>query len=406
MFQVVPGGVTAAPGFMAAGLHCGIRRNQTKPDLALVLADRGCAAAAVYTTNRVQAAPIAVTRAHLADGRARAILANSGCANACAPDGLENARRACAAAAAALGLCETDIIVNSTGVIGVPLPIEAIEGALPALAGALSRAGGTDAALAIMTTDTRPKETAVTTEIDGRPVTVGGMAKGSGMIHPNMATMLAFLTTDCAIAPGPLRAALADSVRRTYNRVSVDGDTSTNDMTAVLASGAAGHPPIESPDDSRFALFLEALDAVNLTMARAIARDGEGATRLLVCRVHGADSEADAETLAKAVITSSLVKTALFGADANWGRVLCALGYAGAPLRPEAVEVAFLSTAGRVVVCRGGEGLPFDESLAKEILSQEEVTLEVGCGAGGCGAEAYGCDLSYDYVRINGDYRT
>ncbi len=400
----INGGVTATPGFKASGIHAGIRKNVTKEDLALIVADTDCAAAAVYTTNKVKAAPLYVTMEHLQSGTARAILCNSANANACAPQGLENARRSCDALASALRIPAADIIVNSTGVIGVPLPIEKIEAALPALVQGLS-ADGSRAARAIMTTDTVPKEAAVRFELDGKQVTIGGIAKGSGMIHPNMATMLAFVTTDCAITSELLHEALADSVRRTYNRISVDGDTSTNDMTAILASGTAGNVQIEWKDDN-YRLFVEALDIVNRQLARSIARDGEGASRLITCKIMNARSDESAEKLAMSVISSSLVKAAMFGADANWGRVLCAMGYAKAPFRPEYVSIAFSSRAGTIEVCRDGAGLAFDEELAKKILSEDEVTIEVDLSEGEFTLEAYGCDLTYDYVKINGDYRT
>ena len=397
-------GVTAPKGFRAAGIHCGIRKNTDKRDLALILADCDCAAAAVYTTNRVQAAPIQVTKLHLADGRARAILANSGNANACAPNGEQNALRACDALAAAAGIKATDIIVNSTGVIGKPLPIEAIESGMPALVGALSRDGG-DAAAAIMTTDLARKEAAVSFDIGGVTVTIGAMAKGSGMIHPNMATMLAFITTDCDISAAMLQAALAESVKLSYNRVSVDGDTSTNDMAAILASGLAGNPRIDEKNGD-YNTFLNALNAVNIKLAKAIARDGEGATKLLTCRVEGADTAEDAEKLAMGVVSSSLTKAAMFGEDANWGRVICAMGYSGAAFDPGAVDISFESGRETVEVCRGGRGLDFDEELAKKILSRDEILITCRVNGGSASAEAYGCDLTYDYVKINGDYRT
>ncbi|MCL2748424.1 MAG: bifunctional glutamate N-acetyltransferase/amino-acid acetyltransferase ArgJ [Oscillospiraceae bacterium] len=398
------GGITAAPGFMASGVHCGIRKNKTKRDLALVVADTDCAAAAVYTTNRVQAAPLLVTRQHLANGRARAILVNSGCANACAPGGVENARKACAAAAAATGLAPGDFIVNSTGVIGAPLPVDTIVDAMPALAAALSRDGG-PAVEAIMTTDTVKKEAAVRFTLGGQEVTVGGMAKGSGMIHPNMATMLAFLTTDCAISPGLLQEALADAARHSFNRISVDGDTSTNDMCAILASGTAKNELITEKNGD-YEQFREALSQVCLHLAKEMARDGEGASRLLICRVKNAQDEQAAETLAKAVISSSLFKAAMFGADANWGRVLCAMGYSGVDFDPGVVDIAFASEGGRLPVCARGQGLPFDEELARKVLSRKEIVVEADLHGGNAVAEAYGCDLTYDYVKINGDYRT
>ena len=403
--KTINGGITAAPGFMAAGVHCGIRRDVTKRDLALVVADSDCAAAAVYTKNRAPAAPLAVTREHLSNGRARAILVNSGCANACTMGGIADARRVCDAAAEVCGLMPSDFIVNSTGVIGVPLPTQRLVDAMPALVTALSRDGGRAAAEAIMTTDTFRKEAAVRLEIDGKTVTVGGMAKGSGMIHSNMATMLCFLTTDCAIHPRQLQTALVNAVDRSFNRVSVDGDTSTNDMCAVLASGDAGNPMIDL-ENGNYGLFLEALSAVCLKLAKDIAQDGEGATKLVTCRVTGASDEGQAVVLARSVISSSLVKAAMFGSDANWGRVMCAMGYAGAEFDPGRVDIAFSSPAGRIPVCVKGCGLPFDEDEAKRLLSRDEVTIEICLDNGAAFAEAYGCDLTYDYVKINGDYRT
>ena len=400
----IPGGVTAAISFKAAGVHCGIRRNRSKRDLALIVADRPCAAAAVCTTNLVKAAPVHLTMEHLQDGKARAILVNSGNANACAPGGMEAAKACVNATAAALGIKPEEIIVNSTGVIGQPLPVDVITGAIPELVGALSTDSG-PAAEAIMTTDTFVKSFAVKFMIDGKPVVLGGIAKGSGMIHPNMATMLAFLTTDCAICPDLLRQALQDSANRTYNRISVDGDTSTNDMTAILASGAAGNTTI-TEKGADYDIFLAALDAINLKLAKEIARDGEGATKLITCKVSGATCEENAVVLAKSVITSSLVKSMMFGMDANVGRVLCALGYSGVSFDADAVDVAFSSDAGRVEVVKQGIGLSFDEDLAKAILVPKEVTIEVLLHEGNASAEAYGCDLTYDYVKINGDYRT
>jgi glutamate N-acetyltransferase/amino-acid N-acetyltransferase len=358
----------------------------------------------VYTTNKVKAAPLYLTMKNLADGRARAFLANSGNANACTPDGEHAANATVEAAAKALGLSPEDFIVNSTGVIGQPLPYEAMVSAMPELAAGLS-ADTAPAAEAIMTTDTFPKTAAARFTLAGKTVTIGGIAKGSGMIHPNMATMFAFLTTDCSISPALLQEALRLSASRTYNRVSVDGDTSTNDMNAILASGAAGNAEI-TEKDGNYALFLEALDTINLKLAKDIARDGEGATRLLICRASGASDLDTAVTIAKSVISSSLVKAAMFGADANWGRVLCAMGYSGAEFEPQKGAVAFSSPAGRVAVCENGAGLDFDEDAAKDILAQNEIVIEIGTGAGSFKAEAYGCDLTYDYVKINGDYRT
>jgi glutamate N-acetyltransferase/amino-acid N-acetyltransferase len=409
--QTVPGGVTAAQGFTASGVHCGVRKNADRKDLALIFASVPCTAAAVYTTNLVKAAPLTVTMRHLQNGRAQAILANSGNANACAPGGEAAASRSCQAAALALGIEPEDVIVASTGVIGVPLPVEVIENAAPALANALSVSGGEDAAAAIMTTDLTPKTYAVRFELGGKAVTLGGIAKGSGMIHPNMATMLSFVTTDAAISAEALQTALRESARVTYNRISVDGDTSTNDMNAALASGLAGNAEITGPGND-YDAFLAALNAVNGYLAREIARDGEGATKLVTCRVTGARDEETAQRLARSVIASSLVKTAMYGADANWGRVLCAMGYAGgtsaagAPFDPQGVDIAFASETGEVQVCASGVGLPFDEAKAKAILSDHEVEILCTLREGGGQAEAFGCDLSYDYVKINGDYRT
>ncbi len=406
-YQTIEGGVTAAKGFRAGGVHAGVRKNSQKLDFALIAASKPCAAAAVYTQNRSAASPIAVTREHLGNGVASAILVNSGNANCCAVDAEANANRCCAALAAALGIPEEDVIVNSTGVIGQRLPVEKLETAIPALTAALDAgpAGSKAAAKAIMTTDLLEKETAVRLTLGGKTVTVGAIAKGSGMIHPNMATMIALVTTDCAITAGLLHAALTESVDESYNCISVDGDTSTNDMTAILASGEAGNPVIDAKN-ADYEAFTAALTQVNLALAKLIAKDGEGATKLVTCHVTGAASKADARTLSKGVISSSLVKAAMFGADANWGRVLCAMGYSGADFVPEEVDVAFVSDAGAVAVCKGGRELAFDEAKAKEILSRPEVTIEVAVGAGAFSATAYGCDLTYDYVKINGDYRT
>jgi len=346
-----------------------------------------------------------MTMEHLKDGQAKAILVNSGNANACAPGGMEAAKACVDAAASELGISPSDIIVNSTGVIGQPLPTETITGAIPALVAALSR-DSDPAAEAIMTTDTFSKSVAVQCIIGGKTVTIGGIAKGSGMIHPNMATMLAFLTTDCAISPEMLKAALQDSANRTYNRISVDGDTSTNDMTAILASGGAGNPLITKKGTDEYKVFLEALNIVNLYLAKKIAKDGEGATKLITCRVGKAVEEETAAALAKSVISSSLVKSAVFGADANWGRVLCAMGYSGMTFEPTKVDVSFSSKSGQVNVCKQGIGLDFDEDLAKKVLGCSEITIEISLNEGDETAEAYGCDLTYDYVRINGDYRT
>ena len=403
-FELIPGGVTAVPGFKASGVHCGIRKNRTKRDLALILADKDCAAAAVYTTNKVKAAPIWLTMENLKNNRARGIIANSGNANACAPGDMEAAKKTLDTLAAETGFAPEDFIVNSTGVIGQPLPVDVIVAAIPELVNSLT-IDGEPVAEAIMTTDTFSKSAALKVMIGGKTVTIGGIAKGSGMIHPNMATMFAFLTTDCDISAELLKTALRESTDRTYNRISVDGDTSTNDMTAILASGAAGNPVISEKNED-YNNFVEALDIINLTLAKAIARDGEGATKLIICEVKGACDLDNAVCIAKSVIASSLVKAAMFGNDANVGRVLCSMGYSGAEFNPEKVDVTFVSKAGSIAVVEAGKGLTFDEDLAKKVISEEEVTIAITLYEGSGEANAYGCDLTYDYVKINGDYRT
>ena len=403
----IQGGVTAPKGFTAAGIHCGVKKGSSpdKNDLALILSERECAAAATYTMNRVKAAPIYVTMEHLEDGAAWGVVANSGNANACAPQSHENAQAMCRYAAAATGRRAGDFVVASTGVIGQTINISAIEQGLPACAGALSKDGSDAAARAIMTTDTEKKELAVSFTLGGKTVTIGAIAKGSGMIHPNMGTMLCFITSDCAITTEMLTEALHEVVPRTFNRVTVDGDTSTNDMCAALCNGMAENPLVEWKDDN-YTVFVKALRALCESLARKIAGDGEGATRLVTCRVSQARSEESAERLAKAVVGSPLVKAAMFGADANWGRVLCAMGYSKAPFRPEYVDVKFCSAAGEVLVCEQGAGLDFDEEAAKSILTRDEVIIDVCLHEGEHEASCWGCDLTYDYVKINGDYRT
>ena len=402
----ISGGVTAPKGFVAGGVHCGVKtHNKDKKDLALILSERECTAAAVYTMNRVKAAPIYVTMDHLEDGTAWGIVANSGNANACSPLSHEYAEEMCQSAPRAPGLKPADFVVASTGVIGQTLNIAAIQKGMPEVVQALSKEGSDAAAHAIMTTDTEKKETAVTFTLGGKSVTIGAIAKGSGMIHPNMGTMLAFLTTDCAITEEMLAEALHETVPRTFNRVTVDGDTSTNDMCVVLANGMAENDQIEWKDDN-YTVFQKALRQVCEYLARCIAGDGEGASRLVTCTVHQARSEESAERLAKAVVASPLVKAAMFGADANWGRVLCAMGYSKAPFRPEYVDMKFASAVGEVEVCRQGMGLDFDEEAAKSILSQDEVIIDITLHEGKEEATCWGCDLTYDYVRINGDYRT
>ena len=373
----------------------------------MILSDCVCNASAVYTTNRVKASPILLTKEHLADGKAQAVIVNSGNANACAPFGMENARRQAKAGARALGVSEENVIVASTGVIGQTLNVAVIEQGMPELcAAAAHTAAGSDAAAhAIMTTDTVKKELAVETVIGGKTVRMGGIAKGSGMIHPNMGTMLCFLTTDCAISSEMIKSALLETVQVSFNRISVDGDTSTNDTCCVLANGLAGNPVIteKGPD---YDAFVEALRALCVELAKKMASDGEGATHLITCTVTGAGSEQSAETVAKSVIGSALTKAAIFGADANWGRVLCAMGYSKAPFRPEYVDISFSSAVGAVAVCRGGMGLDFDEEAARSILSQDEVVIDVHLHEGEHEATCWGCDLTYEYVKINGDYRT
>ncbi|MDO4264873.1 MAG: bifunctional glutamate N-acetyltransferase/amino-acid acetyltransferase ArgJ [Eubacteriales bacterium] len=404
--ELTEGGVCAAKGFSAGSVHCGIRKSPLKDDLALIVSDTVCQAAAVYTTNKVKAAPLHVTKAHLADGTARAVIANSGNANACAPNGEENAHREAKAAADALGIPEDEIVVASTGVIGVELPIECIEAHAAKIRPAASADGSAAAAKAIMTTDTEPKSCAVSFSAGGKTCHLGGICKGSGMIHPNMGTMLCFLTTDCAITHEVLDAALKSVVKKTFNRVTVDGDTSTNDMCVVLANGAAENNVITSADGPDYEAFCTALLTVCVALAKKIAGDGEGATRLLTCTVTGASDEEKAENLAKSICGSSLVKAAMFGADANWGRVLCAMGYSGAEFDPETVEILFSSSKGDISVCKNGRGLLFSEELAKEILSEDSVEITAKLSEGDASVSCWGCDLTYDYVKINGDYRT
>ena len=408
MVSWIDGGVCAAQGFRAAGLHVGVKtHNVNKKDVALIVSDSDCAAAAVFTTNVVKAAPIHVTKAHLANGRARAVVANSGNANACAPMGEENAERMCAAAAKAIGCGAEDVLVCSTGVIGQTLRVNVIEEGMEELASLLEQSGaGSDAAAhAIMTTDTVKKEAAVETTVGGKTVRIGGIAKGSGMIHPNMGTMLCFITTDCAISPEMIRKALVDTAHVSFNRISVDGDTSTNDTCLVLANGLAGNETITGEGED-YAAFLEALKALCVRLARMMAKDGEGARHLITCTVSGAKDEESAQTIAKSVISSTLTKAAIFGCDANWGRVLCAMGYSGEEFDPDKVDVAFASAAGEIPVCRQGRGLDFDEDLAKRILTEDEVEIRVRMGEGDAACTCWGCDITYDYIKINGDYRT
>ncbi|MBQ8342782.1 MAG: bifunctional glutamate N-acetyltransferase/amino-acid acetyltransferase ArgJ [Clostridia bacterium] len=404
MLKEIQGGVCAAKGFTANGVHCGIRKNKTKRDLALIVSETQASAAAVYTQNLVKGAPLMVTKNTIADGKARAVICNSGNANTCNANGIEIAEQTCALLANELKIDATDVVIASTGVIGQPLDITPIANGIPALVAGLG-AHSDLACEGIMTTDTQPKEIAFEFTIGGKTCRIGGIAKGSGMIHPNMATMLVFVTTDCAISSDMLAKALSADVKDSFNMVSVDGDTSTNDMVSVLANGMAGNAEIVA-DGKDFDDFCAALSAVTTYLCRKIAADGEGATKLLECKVTGAKDEQTAKIVAKSVICSSLVKAAMFGADANWGRVLCAIGYAGADVDVNKVDVAFRSAKGTIPVCENGAGIDFSEEKAKEILLEKEIEILVVLGNGDGKATAWGCDLTYDYVKINGDYRT
>ena len=403
--KTVSGGICAAKGFLASGVHCGIRKNRTKRDISLIFSEARAHAAAVYTTNLVKGAPLTVTKNHIADGFAQAVICNSGNANTCNANGIEIAEQMSDLVADALHIAADDVVVASTGVIGQPLNIEPIAAGVPQLVKELSANGGEAAAEGIMTTDTVKKEIAVEFELGGKICHLGGIAKGSGMIHPNMATMLVFLTTDAAISAEMLEKALKHDVQNTFNMTSVDGDTSTNDMVTILANGLAGNEEITA-DGADFATFMKALNTVTVYLCRMIAGDGEGATKLLECKVSGAADEKTAKTVAKSVICSSLLKAAMFGADANWGRVLCAIGYSGADVDVSKVDVAFRSVKGTISVCENGAGVDFSEEIAKEILLEKEIEILVELNSGDFTATAFGCDLTYDYVKINGDYRT
>ena len=403
--KLIEGGICAAKGFTAAGVHCGIRKNRTKRDLSLIYSEVPASAAAVYTTNLVKGAPLTVTKSHLQNGIAQAVICNSGNANTCNANGIEIAEQMSQLAAEALNIKADDMVVASTGVIGQPLDIAPIAAGIPELVKALSKDGCDDAAEGIMTTDTVEKKVAVSFEIGGKECHMGGIAKGSGMIHPNMATMLVFITTDAAIAPEMLQKALSGDIAGTFNMVSVDGDTSTNDMVTVLANGLAGNETITAEGED-FTAFMQALNTITVHLCRMIAGDGEGATKLLECAVTGADTLAVARTVAKSVICSSLLKAAMFGADANWGRVLCAIGYSGAPVDVNKIDVSFRSKAGTIDVCKNGAGIDFSEEVAKTVLLEKEIEILIGLNSGNENAKAWGCDLTYDYVKINGDYRT
>lgn len=403
--KIISGGVCAPIGFKASGVHCGIRKNKTKKDLALIVSDVRANAAAVYTTNLVKGAPLVVTKNNLNDGKAQVIICNSGNANTCNANGIEIAEGMCKLISDELGINETDVIVGSTGVIGQPLDIEPIKNGIPSLVADLDSNGSQSAAEGIMTTDTKLKEIAIEFDIDGVTCKIGGIAKGSGMIHPNMATMLVFITTDVNIDSALLQRALSDNIKDTFNMISVDGDTSTNDMVAIMANGRANNTKITT-EDAAYNVFTNALNTLMVDLCRKIAKDGEGATKLIECKVTMADSEEVAKVVAKSVICSSLVKAAMFGSDANWGRILCAIGYSGANVDVTKVDVSFKSNKGSILVCKDGAGVPFSEDVAKEILLEDEIEILVSLNSGEHSATAWGCDLTYDYVKINGDYRT
>ncbi len=401
----IQGGVCAAKGFCASGIHCGIRKNKSKKDLSLIFSEVPASASAVYTTNLVKGAPLTVTKKHLENGVASAIICNSGNANTCNENGVEIAEKTCELIAKELNIPKDDVIVASTGVIGQKLDITPIANGIPELVKKLSKDGSEDASEGIMTTDTVKKEVAFEFEISGKTCRIGGIAKGSGMIHPDMATMLVFITTDVSISPEMLSKALSTDVANSFNMVSVDGDTSTNDMVTVMANGMAGNEKITKENED-FAIFMKALNSVTIYLCRAIASDGEGATKLLECTVKGAKTLADAKKIAKSVVCSSLLKAAMFGADANWGRILCAIGYSKADVDVTKIGVFLKSAAGEIEVCRNGAGVDFSEDEAKKILSESEIDIIVNCNDGDFDSVAWGCDLTYDYVKINGDYRT
>lgn len=403
--KIIEGGVCAAKGFTANGIRCGIRANKETRDLSLILSEVPGACAAVYTTNLVKGAPITVTKKHIADGVAQAIICNSGNANTCNPNGIEVAEETAGLLSKELQIKTEDIVVASTGVIGQPLDITPIAGGIPELVKGLNADGSAEAAEGIMTTDTVMKSIAVEFTVGKKTCRIGGIAKGSGMIHPNMATMLVFITSDVAISPEMLQKALSSDIADTFNMVSVDGDTSTNDMVVVLANGMAENDLI-SEEGEAFSEFMKALNTVTVHLCRMIAADGEGATKLLECRTVGAADKETAKTVAKSVICSSLLKSAMFGADANWGRVLCAIGYSGADVDVEKIDVDFESSAGKINVCKDGKAVDFSEEKAKEILLKDEINILIDLKSGEASSTAWGCDLTYDYVKINGDYRT
>ncbi|PRR84640.1 bifunctional glutamate N-acetyltransferase/amino-acid acetyltransferase ArgJ [Clostridium vincentii] len=404
--KTILGGITAPKGFLASGIYCGLKKNKEMKDLALIYSETPCSASGVFTSNMVKGAPIYISKEHLSNKKAQAVIINSGNANTCnGDDGLGKAKRMTISTAKALNIATEDVLVASTGVIGVPLNIDIIESHIPALAKGLSKEGSSNASSAIMTTDTFKKELAIEITIAGKTVTLGSMSKGSGMIEPNMCTMLAFVTTDINISSELLEEALTKTAKVSYNRVSVDGDTSTNDTLLILANGLAENPIIDTKNDDYYT-FVEALEYLNVYLAKKIAQDGEGATKLIECKILGATSEENALLLSKSVINSPLVKTAIFGCDANWGRILCALGYAKVDFNPEKVNVYFESHAGSILVCENGSSVNFNEDIALTILKEKEILIKVELSMGDYEVSTWGCDLSYDYVKINGDYRS
>ena len=404
-YTVLNKSVTAPKGFLASGIHCGVKDGTTKKDLALVYSEVPCIGAGMYTNNKVKCAPIYVTKEHLKDKKAQAIICNSGNANCCTgQDGIDKANDIANTLAEKLNIPKEDVLIASTGVIGVPINAEAIKNGIPTLIEELSD-NGSNAAEAIMTTDTVKKECAAEFLVNGTKVTIGAIAKGSGMIEPNMGTMLSFITTDLSITPELLEDALREAVNVSYNKISVDGDTSTNDTVLILANGLAENATI-SEKNADYENFVEALKYVTITIAKKLAKDGEGATKLIECTVNGAKTEEEGTIFAKSVITSSLVKTAMFGADANWGRILCALGYAGLDFEPDIVDVYFECKGGNIIVCKNGASVEFDEDIAKKILIEDEITIKIDMGLGDVTVTAWGCDLTYEYVKINGDYRS
>lgn len=403
--EFIANGVTAPKGFKANGIHCGMRKNHDKKDLALIYSESKATAAAIYTKNKVKGSHIEVMKKHLSDNSAQAVIVNSGNANTCNADGVEKAERMCEIAANQLGLDPVDVLCASTGVIGMPLDVTPIENGIGELVDGLSYTGSADAAQAIMTTDTIEKEYAVEFRLGGVKCTIGGIAKGSGMIHPNLGTMLVFLTTDVAISGEMLHRALLKDAQDSFNMVSIDGDTSTNDTVCCLANGMSGNEEITAYGDD-YITFTLALGVLTDKLCDDIARDGEGATKFVKCIVQGAKDDDTAKCIAKSVVCSSLVKAAMFGADANWGRVLCAIGYAPCEVDTDKADVVFASKKGGIIVCENGSGVEFDEEKAKEILLEDEVEIQITLGDGKGYAVAKGCDLTYDYVKINGDYRT